>query len=146
MFRIINVINTPWALILSYNLFILPLTIWLLKGYFDNVPVDLEEMALIEGLSRFKALLLIVVPVAIPGFIAVFIMAMMESWSEFFFALILTNQLTLPPILVGFEQMEQIQWNVMAAATVITIIPPVIVALILQKYIITGLTSGAVKY
>ncbi len=145
IFRFLKVINTPFALILSYNLFVLPLTIWLLKGYFDNVPVDLEEMALIEGLTRFKALLLIVVPVAIPGFVAVFIMSMMECWSEFFFALVLTDQMTLPPVLIGFEKMEQIQWNVMAAATVITVIPPVVVALIMQKHIVSGLTAGAIK-
>ena len=145
IFRVIGVINTPFALILSYNLFILPLTIWLLKGYFDNVPVDLEEMALIEGLTRLRALILIVIPVAIPGFIAVFIMSMMECWSEFFFALVLTDQMTLPPVLIGFEKMEQIQWNVMAAATVITVIPPVVLALVMQRYIVTGLTSGAIK-
>jgi ABC-type glycerol-3-phosphate transport system permease component len=146
MFRILNMINTPIALILSYNLFILPLTIWLLKGYFDNVPSDIEEMALVEGLNRFTALVRIVIPVAIPGFIAVFIMSMMECWSEFFFALVLTDQLTLPPVLVGFENIQQIQWNIMAAATVITVIPPIIVALIMQKYIVRGLTAGAVKY
>lgn len=145
IFRIMKLINTPGALILSYNLFILPLTIWLLKSYFDNVPADLEEMALVEGLGRFKALLLIVIPVAIPGFIAVFIMSMMECWSEFFFALVLTDQMTLPPVLIGFEKMEQIQWNVMAAATVVCVVPPVVVALIMQRYIVTGLTAGAVK-
>jgi ABC-type glycerol-3-phosphate transport system permease component len=145
IFRVMKMINTPGALILSYNLFILPLTIWLLKSYFDNVPPDLEEMALVEGLGRFKALLLIVIPVAIPGFIAVFIMSMMECWSEFFFALVLTDQMTLPPVLIGFEKMEQIQWNVMAAATVVCVVPPVVVALIMQRYIVTGLTAGAVK-
>jgi len=145
IFRFLKVINTPLVLILSYNLLVLPMTIWLLKGYFDNVPVDLEEMAMVEGLTRFRSLILIVIPVAIPGFIAVFIMSMMECWSEFFFALVMTDQLTLPPVLIGFEKMEQIQWNVMAAATVITIIPPVIVALFMQKYIIKGLTAGAVK-
>ena len=146
MFRYLKVINTPIALILSYNLFVLPLTIWLLKGYFDNVPADLEEMALVEGLTRFKALVLVVIPVAIPGFVAVFLMSMMECWSEFFFALVLTDQLTLPPVLIGFEKMEQIQWNVMAAATMVTVIPPVVIALIMQKYIVRGLTAGAVKY
>lgn len=145
IFRFLKIINTPWVLILSYNLLVLPMTIWLLKGYFDNVPKDLEEMALVEGLNRFKSLILIVIPVAIPGFIAVFIMAMMECWSEFFFALVMTNQLTLPPVLIGFEKMEQIQWNVMAAATVVTVIPPVLLALFMQKYIIKGLTAGAIK-
>jgi len=145
IFRFMKFINTPMALIISYNLFVLPMTIWLLKGYFDNVTTDLEEMALVEGLSRIRALLLIVIPVAIPGFIAVFIMSMMECWSEFFFALVMTDQMTLPPVLIGFEKMEQIQWNVMAAATVVTVIPPVVLALFLQKYIVTGLTAGAVK-
>lgn len=145
IFRQLNMINTPWVLILSYNLFILPLSIWLLKAYFDKVPPDLEEMALIEGLGRFGALFRIVIPVAIPGFIAVFIMAMMEGWSEFFYALVLTDEMTLPPVLIGFEQMQQINWTTMAAATVITVIPPVALVLILQKYIITGLTAGAVK-
>jgi multiple sugar transport system permease protein/trehalose/maltose transport system permease protein len=145
VFRRLNLINTPWALILSYNLFILPLSIWLLKSYFDRVPPDLEEMSMIDGLGRLGALFRIVIPVAVPGFIAVFIMAMMEGWSEFFFALVLTDELTLPPVLIGFEQMHQINWTTMAAATVMAIIPPLTLVLILQKYIITGLTAGAVK-
>ena len=146
MYRYLNIIDTPLALILSYNLFVLPLTIWLLKGYFDNVPADLEEMALVEGLTRLSALIRIVIPVAIPGFIAVFVMSMMECWSEFFFALVLTDQLTLPPVLIGFENIQQIRWNIMAAATVVTVVPPVVVVLFLQKYIVRGLTAGAVKY
>jgi ABC-type glycerol-3-phosphate transport system permease component len=145
IFMRLKLINTPWVLILSYNLFILPLSIWLLKAYFDKVPTDLEEMSLIDGLSRFGALFRIVIPIAIPGFIAVLIMAMMEGWSEFFYALVLTDELTLPPVLIGFEQMYQVNWNAMAAATVLTVIPPIALVLILQKYIISGLTAGAIK-
>ncbi len=145
LFRKMHLINTPWVLIFSYNLFILPFSIWLLKAYFDKVPTDLEEMGLIDGLNRFGALFRIVIPVAIPGFVAVFIMSMLECWSEFFYALILTDQLTMPPVLIGFRQIEQILWNQMAAAAVLTIIPPVALVIILQKYIITGLTAGAVK-
>ncbi len=145
LFRKMHLINTPWVLIFSYNLFILPLSIWLLKVYFDKVPADVEEMGLIDGLTRFGALFRIVVPIAIPGFVAVFIMSMLECWSEFFYALILTDQMTMPPVLIGFRQIEQILWNQMAAAAVLTVIPPVILVLILQKYIIGGLTAGAVK-
>jgi ABC-type glycerol-3-phosphate transport system permease component len=145
VFMRLKLINTPWVLILSYNLFILPLSIWLLKAYFDKVPSDLEEMSLIDGLSRLGALFRIVIPIAIPGFVAVFIMAMMEGWSEFFYALVLTDELTLPPVLIGFEQMQQINWTSMAAATVFTVIPPIALVLILQKYIISGLTAGAIK-
>lgn len=145
VFKRLNMINTPWALMLSYNLFILPLSIWLLKVYFDKVPADLEEMGLIDGLNRFGALFRIVIPVAIPGFIAVFIMAMLEGWSEFFYALVLTDQLTMPPVLIGFRAIEQILWNQMAAAAVLTLIPPVVLVLLLQRYIISGLTAGALK-
>lgn len=145
IFRKFNMINTPWALILSYNLFVLPLTIWLLKGYFDTVPVAVEEMALVDGATRFQALFKILVPIAIPGFIATFIMAFMEGWSEFFYALTLTDQMTLPPTLAGFQRMEQINWNTLAAATVLAVILPITLALILQKYIISGLTAGAIK-
>jgi ABC-type glycerol-3-phosphate transport system permease component len=145
LFKTMNIINTPWVLVLSYNLFILPLSIWLLKAYFDKVPTDLEEMGMIDGLNRIGSLFRIVIPVAIPGFVAVFIMSMLECWSEFFFALVLTDQLTMPPVLIGFRQIEQILWNQMAAAAVLTVIPPVIFVIILQKYIITGLTAGAVK-
>jgi len=145
LYRRLNLIGTPWVLILSYNLFILPLSIWLLKAYFDKVPVDLEEMGLIDGLNRLGALFRIVIPVAIPGFVAVFIMSMLECWSEFFYALVLTDQLTMPPVLIGFRQIEQILWNKMAAAAVLTVVPPVIFVLLLQKYIVTGLTAGAVK-
>jgi ABC-type glycerol-3-phosphate transport system permease component len=144
-FRRLSLIGTPWALILSYNLFILPLSIWLLKAYFDRVPADLEEMGLIDGLNRLGALFRIVIPIAIPGFVAVFIMSMLECWSEFFYALVLTDQLTMPPVLIGFRQIEQILWNQMAAAAVLTVLPPVIFVLLLQKYIISGLTAGAVK-
>jgi ABC-type glycerol-3-phosphate transport system permease component len=145
IFRKLHMIDTPWVLILSYNIFILPLSIFLLKAYFDNVPVEMEEMGLIDGCTRFQVLLKIVVPVALPGFIAVFIMAMMEGWSEFFYALVLTDQMTLPPVLISFRQMEQVNWNTLAAVAVLAVIPPVIFVLLLQKYIISGLTSGAVK-
>jgi len=107
--------------------------------------VEMEEMALIDGCNRFQVLLRIVVPVAIPGFIAVFIMAMMEGWSEFFYALVLTDQMTLPPVLISFRQMEQVNWNTLAAVAVLAVVPPVIFVLLLQKYIISGLTSEAVK-
>lgn len=145
IFRRLNLINTPWALIISYNLLILPLVIWLLKGYFDSVPVDVEESALVDGATRFQTFIKVTLPVAIPGFVATFIMSFMECWSEFFFALILTDEMTLPPVLAGFQNMEQINWTTLAAATVLTVIIPITIALVLQKYIISGLTAGAVK-
>lgn len=145
IFKKLNLINTPWALVISYNLLILPLAVWLLKGYFDSVPVDVEESALVDGATRFQTLLKILLPVAIPGFVATFIMSFMEGWSEFFFALTLTDEMTLPPVLAGFQRMEQINWNTLAAATVLTVVIPLTLTLVLQKYIISGLTAGAIK-
>jgi ABC-type glycerol-3-phosphate transport system permease component len=69
----------------------------------------------------------------------------MEGWSEFFFALTLTDEMTLPPVLAGFQRMEQINWNTLAAATVLTVVIPLTLTLVLQKYIISGLTAGAIK-
>ena len=145
IFRRLNLINSPWALIISYNLLILPLVIWLLKGYFDSVPVDVEESALVDGATRFQTFTKILLPVAIPGFVATFIMSFMECWSEFFFSLTLTDEMTLPPVLAGFQNMEQINWTTLAAATVLTVVIPITLALVLQKYIISGLTAGAMK-
>jgi len=145
VFKHLGLINTPWALIISYNLFILPLSIWLLKVYFDKVPADVEEMSLIDGLNRYGALFRIIIPMAIPGFVAVFIMSMLESWSEFFYALVLTDQMTVPPLLIEFRQTQQVLWNQQAAASVLAVLPPLVVVLVLQNRIVSGLTAGAVK-
>jgi ABC-type glycerol-3-phosphate transport system permease component len=102
----LKVTNTPWVLITSYNLFILPLSIRLLNVYFNKVPTDLEEMGMIDGMGCFGTQFRIVIPVAIPGFIAVFIMSMLEGWSGLSYALVLTDQLTMPPVLTAFRQIE----------------------------------------
>ena len=143
--RKLRLINTLWALIFTYTIFILPLTIWILREYFDTLARDIEEMALIDGATRWQAFRMVVVPLAIPGLIAVGVMAFMESWSEFFFALTLTNSLTYPPLLMSFRNLAQVNWNALAAATVIGVIPPVIVAFVFQRYLVRGLSEGAVK-
>ena len=143
--RKLRLINTLWALIVTYTIFILPLTIWILREYFDTLARDIEEMALIDGATRWQAFRMVVAPLAIPGLIAVGVMAFMEAWSEFFFALTLTNSLTYPPLLMSFRNLAQVNWNALAAATVIGVIPPVIVAFVFQRYLVRGLSEGAVK-
>ena len=145
IYRNLGMIDTPWALIISYNVFTLPMTIWILKEYFSTIPVDIEEMAMIDGATRFQAFRKVVLPVAAPGLTAAGLIAFMESWSEFFYALCLTNQLTFPPLLAGFRRLEQVNWNALAAAAVLGVIPPVILALIFQRYLVAGLSGGAVK-
>jgi ABC-type glycerol-3-phosphate transport system permease component len=143
--RKIGLINTLWALIFTYTIFILPLTIWILREYFDTLARDIEEMALIDGATRWQAFRMVVLPLAVPGLIAVGVMSFMEAWSEFFFALTLTNSLTYPPLLMSFRNLAQVNWNALAAATVVGVIPPVIVAFVFQRYLVRGLSEGAVK-
>lgn len=144
-FRILDLLNTPWALIISYNVFTLPLAIMILKNYFDQLPKEIEEAALIDGASRIQALWLIVVPIAKPGLLAAGVLIFLEAWSEFFYSLVLTNQLTLPPLLAGFQSMQQFNWNALAAATVMSMVPPVILVLGFQRFVVGALTAGAGK-
>ena len=143
--RKLGLINTLWALIFTYTIFILPLTIWILREYFDTLARDIEEMALIDGATRWQAFRMVVAPLAVPGLIAVGVMSFMEAWSEFFFALTLTNSLTYPPLLMSFRNLHQVNWNALAAATIIGVLPPVIVAFVFQRYLVRGLSEGAVK-
>ena len=144
-FRALGLIDTPWALIISYNLFTLPFSIWLLKSYFDRMPREIEEAAYVDGASRLRTIFVIVAPLARPGLVAAFLLIFLESWSEFFYAMVLTNSLTVPPLLASYQSLQTFTWNVLAAATVVSLIPPIILAVIFQRYIVSGLTQGAVK-
>ena len=140
-----GLINTLWALIFTYTIFILPLTIWILREYFDTLARDIEEMALIDGATRWQAFWMVVAPLAVPGLIAVGVMSFMEAWSEFFFALTLTNSLTYPPLLMSYRNLATVNWNGLAAATIVGVLPPVTVAFVFQRYLVRGLSEGAVK-
>ena len=143
--RKLGLINTLWALIFTYTIFILPLTIWILREYFDTLARDIEEMALIDGATRMQAFRMVVAPLAVPGLIAVGVMSFMEAWSEFFFALTLTNSLTYPPLLMSYRNLATVNWNELTAATIVGVIPPVTVAFVFQRYLVRGLSEGAVK-
>ena len=143
--RVLNLLNTPWALIISYTSFTLPLAIIILKNYFDQISIDLEEAAALDGASRMQTLNLIIMPVAVPGLIATGVLVFLESWSEFFFALVLTDSYTVPPLLAGFLSMQTFNWTLLSAATVIAIIPPVLLTMVFQKFIVTALASGTGK-
>ena len=145
VFREVGLIDTPWALIISYNLFTLPFSVWLLKSYFDRLPREIEEAAYVDGASRLRTIFVIVAPLARPGLVATLLLIFLESWSEFFYAMVLTNSLTVPPLLASYQSLQTFTWNVLAAATVVSLIPPIILAVIFQRYIVSGLTQGAVK-
>jgi multiple sugar transport system permease protein len=146
--RVLGIYDTYLALILVDTTFALSLVIWLLKSYFDSIPVSLEEAALVDGCSRLRALLSIVAPLARAGFIGTGVFAFIRAWNEFMFALILTKGPERAPVTVGLAELfgqYTINWNGVMALTVIATFPLLIAFIFVQRYIIKGVTSGAVK-
>lgn len=144
----LQLVNTYWSVIITYLTFGLPLSIWLLKGFYDNIPPQLEQAARIDGASRFKAFLLIVMPLSSPGIIATAIYAFIVAWNEYVYALTFLNDkdmLTLPVGLQRFFTEYSTNWPGLMAASFLMSVPVVIMFLILQKYFVRALTEGAVK-
>jgi len=140
--------DTYLALIMIDTAFALPLVIWLLKSYFDGIPVSVEEAALIDGCTRTKVLLLIVAPLARAGVIGTGMLAFIRAWNEFLFALILTKGPARAPITVGLAELfgqYSIDWSGIMAITTLAVLPLLIVFIFVQRYVIAGITSGAVK-
>ncbi len=135
------------GLILTYLTFSLPFSIWMLIGYFDSVPRDLDEAALVDGCGPLKALIKVVVPAAIPGIVAVAVYAFMTAWGEVLFASVMTNDATrtLAVGLQGYSTQNDVYWNQIMAASLVVSIPVVAGFLLLQRYLVAGLTAGAVK-
>jgi multiple sugar transport system permease protein len=148
MMRWMGLVNTQFSLILTYLTFGLPLSIWLLKGFYDNIPVQLEQAARIDGATRFQAFLYIVMPLSSPGIIATAIYSFIMAWNEYVYALTFINdksRLTLPVGLQRFFAEYATNWPGLMAASFIMSVPVVVMFLILQKYFVKALTEGAVK-
>lgn len=146
--KFLKLLNTLYALILSHITFSLPLCTWLMKGFFDQIPRELEEAAMIDGCSRISAMIYVIFPLAFPGIIAASIFSFIGSWDEFIFALTFTSSdevRTLPIGLQRFIGSYEIYWNHLGAASVLTTIPVIILFLFIQKYMVKGLTAGSVK-
>ena len=148
-FRAAGLIDTRTALMVSYCSFLLPLSTWMMRSYFEGVPRSLDRAALIDGCSRLKALWKILLPVVRPGIVATAIFCFLASWNEFLFALILTSTpraQTIPVILAGFlSQAQFYTYGPLFAATVLSVAPPVAVAFLFQRYLVQGALSGSVK-
>ena len=148
MMRWLHLVNTQWSLVLTYLTFGLPLSIWLLKGFYDNIPVQLEQAARIDGATRFKAFILVVMPLSSPGIIATAIYSFIVSWNEYVYALTFLNdkdKLTLPVGLQRFFAEYATNWPGLMAASFIMSVPVVVMFQVLQKYFVKALTEGAVK-
>jgi multiple sugar transport system permease protein len=148
VFRQFDLLGTYTALILSFTTFTMPLCVWMLKGIFDTVPDALLEAAAIDGASRWRTLHSIVAPLAAPGMIAAGLFAFVRGWNDFIFALTLAGDdtMTLPPGLVNTYIGEfQTAWPALMAASLIVSVPVVVAFMFLQRYLVGGLTAGAVK-
>ena len=147
LYRSLAMLDTQIGLILLYTLTVLPIVIWIMRDQFGSIPTELEEAALVDGLSIWGAFLTIILPIALPGMVAAFILSLVLTWNEYFFAALLTstNAKTLPVMVASQTGSQGINWWAMAALSAAAIFPLVIVAVFLEKYIIKGMAAGAVK-
>jgi ABC-type glycerol-3-phosphate transport system permease component len=147
MLRSIGLTGSIWSLVVIYTYMNLPLTVWLLRGFFADVPVEIEEASYVDGAKRLRSFFGITVPLALPGIIATALLAFIFAWNEFLFANILTgaNTRTAPVGLTEYVTPTTVEWtNIMAAGTLV-VLPVWIGALAAQRYLVRGLTMGAVK-
>ncbi len=148
-FSKLNLLNNWTTLTLIYIAIALPFATWTLKGYFDTIPISIDEAGTIDGCSRWKVLTEILMPLIIPGFVSVIVIVFVTSWSQFIVPFIMISDSRMFPISVGLVNLQSssdtISTQLLAAACVIGIIPTIIVFIILQRYIVSALTAGAVK-
>jgi len=142
-----GILYTPTALILSYTTFTIPFSIWLLNGYLDDLPRSLEEAAMVDGANRAQAFLKIIFPMLVPCIIATGAYVFMTAWNEYTFAVMFTNERnrTIPVALKNFIGQLGVEWGMLTAGGIITIIPVCILFFFAQKRLVEGLTAGAVK-
>jgi multiple sugar transport system permease protein len=149
LMRLLGLVNTPGSLILTYMTFGLPLAIWLLKGFYDNIPIQLEQAARIDGATRLRAFLTIVMPLSVPGIIATAIYSFIGAWNEYIYAYTFLNkndQLTLPIGIQRFFSENTTDFPGLMAASFLMSVPVVVLFLVLQRYFVRALTEGAVKH
>lgn len=147
--RSLGVTDKHITLILAYCTFLIPYVMWLMRGFFLSLPRELEESAMIDGCSRFGAFFKIIVPISLPGLLSTLIFSMILAWEELLFALVLTNRYasTIPVSIAGIagDTVNGANWGALTAVGTITVIPVVIFALLVQKWLIQGLADGATK-
>ena len=147
MMQRLGLLDTYTGLVIAYISFALPFTIWLLIGFFMDVPLEIEEAAMIDGCSRVGVLLRVVLPIVAPGLVVAAIFAFLVSWNEFLFALILSGvkAKTLPVVIAGFNTDAGPLYGEMSAAAVMVMLPNIVMTVALQRFLVRGLTLGAVK-
>ncbi len=146
-FRWLGLLDTVWALVLVYLTFNLAIVIWMMQGFFDAIPTALEEAAWMDGCGIWSAFWHVTLPLTQPGLVATAVLCFIFSWSDFFFALILTRTraVTAPVAIVNFLQYDSWEWTKIAAAGTMVMLPVLLFTVLVRKYLVHGLTAGGVK-
>jgi multiple sugar transport system permease protein len=147
LYKALALLDTTLGLILLYTLTVLPIVIWIMRDQFNSIPLELDEAAFVDGLSVWGAFIRIILPLAVPGMAAAFILSLVLCWNEYFFAALLTSTdaKTLPVMVASQTGSQGINWWSMAALSTAAIVPLVTVGIFLERYIVSGLTTGAGK-
>ena len=147
LYRELALLDTRIGLVLLYTLTVLPIVIWIMRDQFESIPTEIEEAALVDGLSIWGAFFQIILPIALPGMVAAFILSLVLTWNEYFFAALLTSTHanTLPVMVASQTGSQGINWWAMAALSFSAILPLIIIGVVLERYLIKGMTAGAVK-
>jgi len=147
LYKELDLLDTRIGLIGLYTLTVLPIVIWIMRDQFGSIPIELEEAALVDGLSVWGAFVTIILPIALPGMVASFIIALVLTWNEYFFAALLTSShaKTLPVMVASQTGSQGISWWSMAALSFAAILPLIVIGILLERFIIKGMAAGAVK-
>lgn len=150
LIRFMGIFNTPWAMILSYTIFTLPFTVWVLTTFMRDLPVEIEEAAIVDGATPWIVITRVFLPLLWPALVTTGLLAFIGAWNEFLFALTFTSSETTRtvPVAIGLlsgASQQEIPWGPIMAASVIVTVPLVILVLIFQRKIVAGLTAGGVK-
>jgi multiple sugar transport system permease protein len=147
IYRSLSLYNTYLGMILVYQLITLPLIIWIMRGYFEDIPESIEQAARLDGYSWFSIFRKISLPLVKPGLASTAILSFIFAWNNFIFGLVLGAKETFPVTVgtLGFISYESVLWGQMAAASMVTILPEIIIAFFIQKYLVRGLSLGAVR-
>jgi len=147
IFSRLKLMDSYVALILSHMLITLPIIVWIMSSYFESIPIEMEESAMVDGATRQHAFLTVVLPVAGPGIVTSITLSFIFSWNNFMFSQVLSMERTktLPIAIYNFVSYAEVDWGAVMAAAVAIMAPAIILTMIFQKYVVKGLTMGAVK-
>jgi multiple sugar transport system permease protein len=147
LFSKLGLTETRISVVLAYTTFSLPLVVWIMRGFFEELPRELEESAWVDGASRFAAFRSVVLPLVRPGLVAATILCLLLAWNDFIFAAVLTNDATrtLPVLMASYSGDVGVDWGAMTASGVLVVLPVILFSFVAQRHLVAGLSSGAVK-